>query len=596
MIVYLLKRLGAAAAILLVICALTFTIFYIAPDDPAQKACGKACTPERIEQIRDQLGLDTPIPEQFASYVRGIFAGRTYGTGSTAVECPFPCLGFSFQTNVPVQELLVSRLPVSASIAVGAAVLWLLVGVGAGVLAALRKGSWWDRTAMGAALGGISLPIYLTALVLQYLLVVVFEVLPYPRAVGLLEDPAGWFASMLMPWIALAALYAGMYARLTRTELIGVLSQNFVRTARAKGLPERTVVRRHALRPTLTPDRDRLRHGPRRAARWRADHRVGVRPARCGQAGRRRDQQLGPAGDPRRDAVRRGLHRLRERGRGPALRGARPADQAGGLMTLLDVKDLRVSFGETRAVDGLSFSLERGRVLGLVGESGCGKSVTSLAVMGLLNGATTSGEIWFDGQELLGSDRRAVRRLRGDRLAMIFQDPLSSLNPYYPVGFQIAEAYRAHRRTSRKQARAIVVRMLDRVGIPEAERRARDYPHQFSGGMRQRVMIAMALCLEPELIIADEPTTALDVTVQAQILALLDTLRAEYGTAVLLITHDLGVVAGTADEVVVMYGGRAVERGEVHALFEDPREPYTRRLLAAVPRIDRPVPDRLETL
>ncbi|MEU4324805.1 ABC transporter permease [Nonomuraea dietziae] len=253
MIVYLLKRLGAAAAILLVICALTFTIFYIAPDDPAQRACGKACTPERIEQIRGQLGLDTPIPEQFASYVRGIFAGRTYGTGSTAVECPFPCLGFSFQTNVPVQELLVSRLPVSASIAVGAAVLWLLVGVGAGVLAALRRGSWWDRTAMGAALGGISLPIYLTALVLQYLLVVVFEVLPYPRAVGLLEDPAGWFASMLMPWIALAALYAGMYARLTRTELIGALNQNFVRTARAKGLPERTVVRRHALRPTLTP-------------------------------------------------------------------------------------------------------------------------------------------------------------------------------------------------------------------------------------------------------------------------------------------------------------------------------------------------------
>ncbi|MEV2268568.1 ABC transporter ATP-binding protein [Nonomuraea africana] len=265
-------------------------------------------------------------------------------------------------------------------------------------------------------------------------------------------------------------------------------------------------------------------------------------------------------------------------------------------MTLLDVRNLTVSFGDTRAVDGLSFSLEPGRVLGLVGESGCGKSVTSLAVMGLLNGATTSGEVWFDDHELLTSDRRAVRRLRGDRLAMIFQDPLSSLNPYYPVGFQIAEAYRAHRRTSRKQARAIVVRMLERVGIPEAERRARDYPHQFSGGMRQRVMIAMALCLEPELIIADEPTTALDVTVQAQILALLDTLREEYGTAVLLITHDLGVVAGTADEVVVMYGGRAVERGEVHALFEDPREPYTRRLLAAVPRIDRPVPDRLETL
>lgn len=249
MIAYLLRRLASAAAILLVICALTFAIFYLAPDDPAQRACGKACTPQRIEEISGQLGLDRPVPEQFASYLKGIVAGRTYG----GVDCPVPCLGFSFQTNVPVRELLVSRLPVSASIAVGAAALWLLVGVSAGVLAALRKGTWIDRTAMAAALGGISLPIYLTALVLQYVLVVVLQVLPYPRAVGLLEDPAGWFASMLMPWIALAALYAGMYARLSRTEVIGALGQNFVRTARAKGLTEAAVIRRHALRPALTP-------------------------------------------------------------------------------------------------------------------------------------------------------------------------------------------------------------------------------------------------------------------------------------------------------------------------------------------------------
>lgn len=263
-------------------------------------------------------------------------------------------------------------------------------------------------------------------------------------------------------------------------------------------------------------------------------------------------------------------------------------------MSLLSVEDLRVSFGPVRAVDGLSLEVAAGEVLGLVGESGCGKSVTSLAVMGLLREATVSGRIRFSGQDLLSAPPRAVRRLRGDRMAMIFQDPLSSLNPYYPVGFQIAEAYRAHRRTSSRSAREVVVRMLERVGIPEPGRRARDYPHQFSGGMRQRVMIAMALCLEPELIIADEPTTALDVTVQAQILALLAELRREYGTAVLLITHDLGVVAGMADEVLVMHDGRAVERGPAAGVFDHPRDPYTRRLLAAVPRIDRPVPHRLE--
>ncbi|WP_052707500.1 ABC transporter ATP-binding protein [Streptomyces rubellomurinus] len=266
-------------------------------------------------------------------------------------------------------------------------------------------------------------------------------------------------------------------------------------------------------------------------------------------------------------------------------------------MTLLTVRDLTVEFRSgVRAVDGLDLELDAGQVLGVVGESGSGKSVTSLAVLGLLRDARVGGDIRFDGQELTALGQRALRRLRGNRIAMVFQDPLSCLNPYYSVAFQIAEAYRAHHRSTRRHAHRVAVRMLDRVGIPEPERRAKAYPHEFSGGMRQRVMIAMALCLEPDLLIADEPTTALDVTVQAQILQLLRELREEKGTAVMLITHDMGVVAGLADQVVVMHQGRAVERGPVRDVFHHPRQPYTRGLLACVPRIDGPLPDRLPTL
>lgn len=253
MIAYLVRRLGAAALVLLAITAITFVIFYVMPADPALQACGKACTPDRIKEIHSVLGIDRPLYEQFGGYLSGIFTGRTLGTGAHAVQCPFPCLGFSFQTNLPVWDLLADRLPVSASVALGAAALWLLVGVAAGVVSALRKGTWWDRAAMIAALGGISLPIYLTALLLQYLLVVVLGVLPYPHAVSLLEDPVGWAQSMVMPWIALATIYAGLYARVTRGELLDSLGQNFVRTARAKGLRESVVLRRHALRPALVP-------------------------------------------------------------------------------------------------------------------------------------------------------------------------------------------------------------------------------------------------------------------------------------------------------------------------------------------------------
>ena len=267
---------------------------------------------------------------------------------------------------------------------------------------------------------------------------------------------------------------------------------------------------------------------------------------------------------------------------------------------LLEVQDLRVHFrtqdGLVKAVDGVSYSLERGRTLGIVGESGSGKSVTSLAVMGLHHGSSAqiSGHIRLDGEELVGAPPARVRELRGDKMAMIFQDPLSSLHPYFSVGSQIVEAYRVHHPdATKKQARQRAVDMLGRVGIPEPSARVDDYPHQFSGGMRQRVMIAMALCNDPELLIADEPTTALDVTVQAQILDLIHDLQSEFGSAVVMITHDLGVVAELSDDILVMYAGRVAEYGSAADIFGQPGHPYTWGLLASMPRMDR---DRLARL
>ncbi|MDP9100702.1 MAG: ABC transporter ATP-binding protein [Actinomycetota bacterium] len=257
----------------------------------------------------------------------------------------------------------------------------------------------------------------------------------------------------------------------------------------------------------------------------------------------------------------------------------------------LQVQGLRVSFrtddGVVKAVDGLSYTLERGRTLGIVGESGSGKTVGGLALLGLVDRsrADVSGQILVDGEDLLTMDDHALNLRRGPQLAMIFQDPLSALSPFYTVGNQISEGYRRHEKASKAQARARAVDLLGRVGIPQAQRRVDDYPHQFSGGMRQRVMIAMALACNPSLLVADEPTTALDVTVQAQILDLLGELQAEYGTAIVLITHDLGVVSQVADDVLVMYAGRCVERGEAKAVLSRPEHPYTWGLLSSVPRL-----------
>ncbi|MGP4028637.1 ABC transporter ATP-binding protein [Actinomadura sp. 3N407] len=265
----------------------------------------------------------------------------------------------------------------------------------------------------------------------------------------------------------------------------------------------------------------------------------------------------------------------------------------------LEVRDLKIHFptddGLVRSVDGLSFQLERGRTLGIVGESGSGKSVTSLGILGLHNkrNAKVSGEIWLDGKELVGASQGEVRRLRGRHMAMIFQDPLSSMHPFYTVGKQIIEAYRVHNDVSKQVARKHAIDMLGKVGIPRPDQRVDDYPHQFSGGMRQRAMIAMALSCDPELLIADEPTTALDVTVQAQILDLIRDLQQEFNSAVIMITHDLGVVAELADDILVMYAGRSVEQATVDDTFHRPLHPYTWGLLGSMPRLDRERSERL---
>jgi peptide/nickel transport system ATP-binding protein len=270
-------------------------------------------------------------------------------------------------------------------------------------------------------------------------------------------------------------------------------------------------------------------------------------------------------------------------------------------MALLEVTDLTTRFrtddGIVKAVTGVSFSLDRGQTLGVVGESGSGKSVTFLTLMGLLDSrhAQVSGSVLFDGQEILGASGSRLQKIRGKRIGMIFQDPMTSLNPVKRIGWQLEEAVMLHNDVTRAEARRRAVEVLQEVEIPRAEARIDDYPHQFSGGMRQRVMIAMALINKPEVIIADEPTTALDVTTQAQILRLMEQLQQEHGTAIVMITHDLGVVAELSDEVLVMYGGRVVEQAQVDDLFAKPEMPYTWGLLGSLPRLDV-VSNRLEQI
>ncbi|MEE1927746.1 ABC transporter ATP-binding protein [Streptomyces sp. TRM 70351] len=274
--------------------------------------------------------------------------------------------------------------------------------------------------------------------------------------------------------------------------------------------------------------------------------------------------------------------------------GPEPREEDGSKRPLLEVRDLHVEFhtrdGVAKAVNGVNYAVSAGETLAVLGESGSGKSVTAQAVMGILDmppGRITKGEILFQGQDMLKMSKEEHRKIRGARMAMIFQDALSSLNPVFTVGFQLGEMYRIHQGMSRKDAKVKAIELMERVKIPAARQRVNDYPHQFSGGMRQRIMIAMALALEPDLIIADEPTTALDVTVQAQVMDLLAELQREFHMGLILITHDLGVVADVADKIAVMYAGRIVETAPVHELYKRPAHPYTRGLLDSIPRLDQ---------
>jgi peptide/nickel transport system ATP-binding protein len=269
---------------------------------------------------------------------------------------------------------------------------------------------------------------------------------------------------------------------------------------------------------------------------------------------------------------------------------------------LLDVKGLKVRFatedGIVHAVDGVDFELDRGDVLGIVGESGSGKSVTAMTLLGLTRDKNTrfEGEVIYKGQNLLDLPESRLRDVRGNEIAMIFQDPMTSLNPVYTVGDQIVEAIVTHEQATKREAKRRAAELLRQVGIPNPTQRVDDYPHQFSGGMRQRAMIAMALSCNPDILIADEPTTALDVTIQAQILELLDRLREDFDSAVILITHDLGVVAEVANDIIVMYAGRVVEHGPKRQVFYDPQHPYTWGLLGSIPRLDRPKPKKLHSI
>ncbi len=269
-------------------------------------------------------------------------------------------------------------------------------------------------------------------------------------------------------------------------------------------------------------------------------------------------------------------------------------------MSLLQVKDLKTYFytdaGVVRAVDGVSYDLKEGETLGLVGESGCGKSVSALSILRLIAnppGKIVGGEIFFEGKDLLKISEEEIRNIRGNQIAMVFQEPMTSLNPVLTIGLQIGEALELHRNMNKKQATEEILRLLRMVGIPDPERRIDDYPHQFSGGMRQRVMIAMALSCNPKLLIADEPTTAVDVTIQAQLLEVVKELTSRLGTAVILITHNLGVVARHVNRMAVMYAGRIVEQGPAAEVYAHPRHPYTIGLLASVPRLDKPRKERL---
>jgi peptide/nickel transport system permease protein len=553
-ITFIIRRLIGTVFLLIVVSMITFAIFFIIPRLAGQTTyqlatqyVGRNPTRQAILQIERQLGLADPLYLQYGRFLKGIFFGTHYNSGTSTTYCPPPCFGYSFRSQQPVWPQMVSDIPVTLSLAIGASVLWLVGGVSIGVLSALRRGSLFDRFSMGIALAGVSLPIFFTGLIALELFSYKWPIFPNVTYVSFTTNPLLWARNLVLPWIVLAFLYAALYARLTRAGMLETMSEDYIRTARAKGLPERTVIVKHGLRAALTPI-------------------VTIFGMDLGLL-------LGGAIITEVTFSLKGLGLFTVE-----------AIQNQDLPEILGVTMLAAFFIViANLVVDIFYAV-------LVGESGSGKSVTSLGIMGLHQGteAQITGHIRLDGEELVGARATRIRELRGNEMAMIFQDPLSSLHPYYSVGNQIVEAYRIHNpEATKQQARQRAVDMLARVGIPEPKVRVDDYPHQFSGGMRQRVMIAMALVNDPELLIADEPTTALDVTVQAQILDLISDLQAEFGSAVIMITHDLGVVAELSDDILVMYAGRVAEYGSAADIFARPGHPYTWGLLASMPRMDR---------
>ena len=570
MTAYIIRRILWGIVLLILVSALTFLFFNIFPSvDPAVLRAGRNGSPAVIARIRQELGLNHPIYVQFYRYMRNIFLHFNFGT--------------SYYTGASVLSLIKDRLPATLSLAIGAAIIWLVAGVLIGIISAIKRGTLLDRTAMGIALVFVSMPVFWFGLVLLFLFandIGRFHIFPGAATyVGLTASPTHWFTSLIMPWIVLAGTSAAIYSRLLRGSLIEAMGEDYIRTARAKGL--------HRAARDLAPrrplgdhaGRDDLRSRSRRADGRRGDHRDGLRHPGHRAPELRCDHPLGLPDRPGDRHPGRAVHRGREHHRRHLIRVSRPespllviepattevAPPTGG--PLLSVEDLRVSFrtddGVVHAVDGISYVVQEGRTLGIVGESGSGKTVSSLTTLGLTRSRNSQieGRIVFQGQDLVAMPDNQLRRIRGNDVSMIFQDPLSSLHPFYKVGWQLVEAMQAHRSISKSAARARAVELLELVGIPDPKRRVEQYPHEFSGGMRQRAMIAMALANEPKLLIADEPTTALDVTVQAQILALLGDLQKRLGTSIIIITHDLGVVAEIADDIAVMYAGRIVEYG-----------------------------------
>src|SRR6478735_7857568 len=565
------RRLLGMVAVLFAISVIVFLIFNVIPNsDPAARIAGKNADPALIARVSADLGLDKPLPVQYLTMMKQIFTGQL--------------MSYAKDRNV----LVVQRSGGDMDVAGGALRLhecgacrqvhrpradnpfagWdldagLLAGGDSAVLPHLQGPAVPDgqlRATDGGS-GGLGIPPDLA-------------VVHAGRAIRRVLQPNA------------ALQHARRYERGLRPHRSGqgALRASGPHPPRASQLDDSDC---HAVRA-------RLRAGGRRR---RDPHRNGVQPERSWAVRGRGHPQPGSAAADRGDALRRVLHRAVQHDRRRRVCRAGSADPTGGggtrMSAILTVDDLRVSFatedGVVQAVGGVSFELKAGEVLAIVGESGSGKSVTAQTITGLTRApnARITGAVTYRGRELNELDDDQLRDVRGEQIAMVFQDPMTSLNPVYRVGDQISEMIRAHRDVSKREAADRAVDLLRSVGIPNPERRVRHYPHEFSGGMRQRVMIAMALALEPDVLIADEPTTALDVTVQAQILRLIDQLNRDRDLAYILITHDLGVVAEIADRVLVMYAGQIVENATLDETFYDPQHPYTWGLLGSLMRLDQ---------